>query len=51
MVCRPTGCNQIGFEEKLEHLRQAAVKCQREEIIKLIGDLIPAYNHQVVQAK
>ena len=42
-VCQPEGCDWELFDETLERLRQAADGCKREEIVRLLGKVVPSY--------
>ena len=46
-VCRPEGCGWARFNETLDGLRQAAAECRREEIIDLLGVVVPSYTPYV----
>jgi FlaA1/EpsC-like NDP-sugar epimerase len=42
-VCKPEGCDWEKFDDTLECLHRAAKECKRDEIIRLLGKLIPSY--------
>lgn len=44
LVCRPKENIHSLNAETLEHLRQAATRCQRPELIQLLRDLLPDYH-------
>jgi len=50
MVCHPGDHSPEGFEDQLERLRQAAVSCRRDEVLRLIAEMVPGYDREKAKA-
>ena len=50
-VCQPEGCDWEVFDDTLKLLRQAAKECRREEIVRLLGRIVPSYRPVVAQER
>ena len=44
MICRSSRNDRVDFDGKIEQLYQAAGACRREDVIRLIGDILPSYS-------
>jgi FlaA1/EpsC-like NDP-sugar epimerase len=51
MVCRSSGNHRTDFDQIIEQLYQAAVDCQGEDIMRLIGDILPGYSGIMVSTE
>ena len=43
LVCRSKGCDLENFGDLLEQLKTAATECRREDIVRLLEELVPDY--------
>jgi FlaA1/EpsC-like NDP-sugar epimerase len=48
MICRSTSHNSVDFDQKIEQLYLAAESCQREDLIRLIGDILSRYSEMAI---
>ena len=47
LICRPEGCDWEMLKDRLKHLKIAADQYQREDIIRLLEEIIPGYQPHV----